>query len=336
VPLHDDVSVENEGAVPQPPPAQPAPSPPATPLPKHAAAVVVMSQLSLGVYVTLPFTVLVYMVSDWYPDASETVLARRTGFLASLSNLAGAVTSLPWGRYSDRNGRRPVLLIGNVAAAVSVCVLGLTRSYNTACLSRLAGGALNGSLGVVKAVISDVCDESNTPLAFSLMSTGWGVGAVLGPALGGVLSRPCAPGGLLGAASALCLPGGPLHGRPYVLPCFVSAALCATSAALAVRLPETLRRRCASPPGDTELPVRPAGCPLPAAPPPALPWYKDRQVLLCLAGYALTAFVFIQVDELIPLFAAAPEASGGLALAPQGLAKPLAFGGVVVFFFTLT
>jgi len=41
------------------------------------------------------------------------------------------------------------------------------------------------------------------------------------------------------------------------------------------------------------------------------------------------------VDELIPLFAAAPEASGGLELTPSGLAGPLAFGGAVVFAFTL-
>lgn len=232
------------------------------------------------------------MVSDWFEGASEKEVAQRTGGLASLANLAGAVTSLHWGRYSDRNGRRPVLLIGNVAAGLSVLVLGLTRSYRTACISRLLGGALNGSLGTLKALISDVCDDSNTPYAFSLMSTGWGVGAVLGPAAGGLLSRPCAPGGLLGPAASLCLPGAPLHGRPYLLPCGFAAALCAVSGMLAHRLPETLRRREASADGagDVELTekrtdggcleLRVAEMHRGAAPTPladAIPWHQSMQ-----------------------------------------------------------
>jgi hypothetical protein len=45
--------------------------------------------------------------------------------------------------------------------------------------------------------------------------------------------------------------------------------------------------------------------------------------------------MYIQLDELLPIFAAAPLNVGGLALTPQGLAAPLAFGGAAVFAFTL-
>jgi hypothetical protein len=49
----------------------------------------------------------------------------------------------------------------------------------------------------------------------------------------------------------------------------------------------------------------------------------------------LCAFLYITLDELLPLFAAAPVRAGGLGLSPQRLAAPLAFGGAAVFAFTL-
>ena len=45
--------------------------------------------------------------------------------------------------------------------------------------------------------------------------------------------------------------------------------------------------------------------------------------------------MYIQLDELLPLFSAAPPGAGGLGLGPRQLAAPLAFGGAAVFAFTL-
>ena len=290
----------------------------------------------------MPFAVLVYMVGEWFPTAGEAEVARRTGLLASLSNLAGAVTSLPWGRFSDKRGRRPVLYIGNSAAAVSILSLGLCRSYGAACAVRLAGGFLNGSLGSVKAVIADVCDDTNQPFAFSVLSTAWGVGAVLGPAAGGLLSRPCAEGGIYGPASARCQPGTMLLAHPYLLPCAFASVLCATAGFLSYRMQETLKT-AAKPVAEVELQQvstsvesesEDARLLAPASAPPTL-WWQDTQVRLCLLGYTLCSGIFIQLDELIPLFSAAPAESGGLQLEPRELAAPLAFGGAVVFCFTL-
>jgi MFS family permease len=290
-------------------------------------ATVFMTQLSVAVFVTLPFTTLVFLVQDLFPDLEESTISERTGFLASLSNLGMAVTSIPWGLVSDRRGRRPVLLVGAAASVTSVLALGLCSSYAGACAFRLAGGLLNGTLGSIKSLIADVTDASNAPQAFSILSVAWGIGAVLGPAAGGLLSRPCSDSGVL-AASRHCQAGQPLLGRPYLLPCLFSALLCFIAGALAFKLPETLRRPDAADEESAAL--------LKATPDAARPrWFRDRQCLLCLCGYTLTAYVYIQLDELIPLFAAAPRASGGLALSPRGLASPLAFGGAFVFVFSL-
>lgn len=347
--------------------AMASPPPPPTPLPRLPMACCFLTQLSFAVFVTMPFTTFVYMVQDLYPGRSETFLAARTGLLASLSNLSMFVTSVPWGLASDRRGRRPVLLVGACSAALTMFALGCARSYAFACFARVLGGLLNGSLGTMKAIIADVTDASNAPRAFAGLSVAWGLGAVAGPAIGGLLSRPCVEGGLL-AGSLICVPGGLLTSRPYFIPCLVSSLLCAASGVLAWRLEETLGLQWKAP---VQQRAHPEGCteevaPLLSdevelreqngerrehdehlsealsvvqeaihAPAPPVRWFRDRQCVLCLLGYGLCAFIFIQLDELLPLFAAAPVASGGLGLTPRGLSAPLAWNGLVVFLFTL-
>ena len=345
--------------------AMASPPPPPTPLPRLPMVCCFMTQLSFAVFVTMPFTTFVYMVQDLYPGRSETFLAARTGLLASLSNLSMFVTSVPWGLASDRRGRRPVLLVGACSAALTMFALGCARSYGFACFARVLGGLLNGSLGTMKAVIADVTDASNAPRAFAGLSVAWGLGAVAGPAIGGLLSRPCVLGGGL-YDTVFCAPGGLLTSRPYFMPCLVSSLLCAASGVLAWRLQETLGmqgkapvQHRANPEGCTHenapllgdevelreqtgerrehgeseaFPVVQEAIPSPA---PPVRWFRDQQCVLCLLGYGLCAFIFIQLDELLPLFAAAPVASGGLGLTPKGLSAPLAWNGMVVFLFTL-
>ena len=329
-----------------------------TPLPRLPIGMCCVTQLAFGVFVTLPFTTFVYMVQDFYPTASDASLSRRTGLLASLSNLSMFVSSIPWGLVTDKRGRRPVLNVGNWSAAVTVLLLGFAPNYGFACACRVVGGLLNGTLGAMKAVIADVTDDTNAPLAFSALSVAWGVGAVLGPALGGLLSRPCREGGLLFGATS-CSPGSILSRMPYILPCLFCSFLCGLAGCLSLRLPETIHRpgqppidappRCVDdaedvpllqPQSTSELELQSSSATPDVLPPveqPTLPptpvrWFRDRQCVLCLLGYALCAFIFIQMDELLPLFAAAEE---GLGMSPRSLSAPLAFGGAVVFAFTL-
>ena len=317
-----------------------------------------LTQLSFGVFVTMPFTTFVYMVQDFFPSDSTALNSQRTGLLASLSNLSMFLTSIPWGYVTDRRGRRPVLNIGNWTASATILLLGLQHTFGGACACRVVGGLLNGTLVTMKAVIADVTDDTNAAKAFSLLSVAWGVGAILGPVLGGLLSRPCRGGGVLfGAAS--CAPGSVLERQPYLLPCLTCSLMCALAGTLSLRLPETMRKgtdaarpapvrepcvvgdgeeqpmllevemqQTAPPPDPDASPVAAASAPAPA--PPPVRWFRDRQCVLCLLGYALCAFIFIQLDELLPLFAA-----DGLDMSPRGLSAPLAFGGAVVLSFTL-
>jgi hypothetical protein len=68
---------------------------------------------------------------------------------------------------------------------------------------------------------------------------------VLGPSLGGLLSRPCAPDGLLAHAGACSRDDALLRRLPYFLPCVACAAFCAVAGVLAWVMPETMAPRAA-------------------------------------------------------------------------------------------
>ncbi len=72
---------------------------------------------------TLPFTIAVYMVRGFEGGVeggiSEERVSRLTGVLAAVYSSSQFLTALAWGYLSDRIGRRPVVVIGNVVSVVS-------------------------------------------------------------------------------------------------------------------------------------------------------------------------------------------------------------------------
>jgi MFS transporter, DHA1 family, tetracycline resistance protein len=113
------------------------------------------------------------------------------------------------GKISDRVGRRSVLLICLAGAAVGYFVFGIAGSLWILFLSRLIAGITGGSLSTASAYIVDVTKPEDLARAFSLMGLAWGIGLVLGPALGGALGQIDlrAPGFFSSAIAfgALCL-----------------------------------------------------------------------------------------------------------------------------------
>jgi len=71
------------------------------------------------------------------------------------------------------------------------------------------------------------------------------------------------------------------------------------------------------------------------APSEALPWYKQRRVILSLTGYASICFIYILIDELTPIFGSAAVKDGGLGFSTSQLAPPLAFSGVTLTIYAL-
>jgi DHA1 family tetracycline resistance protein-like MFS transporter len=112
-----------------------------------------------------------------------------------------------WGRLSDRVGRRPVLLVGLFGAAASYLAFGVAGSLAALFIARAASGIMGANVGVAQAYIADVTPPEERARGMGMIGAAFGLGFILGPALGGILSRwgPAAP--FVGAAALAALNG---------------------------------------------------------------------------------------------------------------------------------
>lgn len=93
-----------------------------------------------------------------------------------------------WGRLSDKLGRRPMLLFSLAASAVGYLIWGLTDSLWMLFLSRLVAGFGNANIAVAQAYITDVTSLEDRAKGMGLVGAAFGLGFVIGPAIGCGLS----------------------------------------------------------------------------------------------------------------------------------------------------
>lgn len=160
------------------------------------------------------------------PDEGE--VGRQTGLLGGAFNLAQLITSFALGLLSDKIGRKPILVMGNAACFLSICMYGLASKYWHAVAARLFGGILNGIIGAEKAAIGEAFHKDDQSRAFTYFALVWGIGTLTGPLMGGLLSSPCGPGGLLNgtsSSSSFCQEGSLMVTKPFFLPCLVTGMI---------------------------------------------------------------------------------------------------------------
>jgi multidrug resistance protein len=130
----------------------------------------------------------------------------------------GAGISGPlWGRLSDRVGRKPVIMTCLAGAAVAYVMLGLASELWMIYAARAFAGLMAGNFGVASAMMADITPPENRARGMGLIGAAFGLGMVLGPMLGGLLSgddasftMPCLFAGVMSVlaiiAAALFLP----------------------------------------------------------------------------------------------------------------------------------
>jgi DHA1 family tetracycline resistance protein-like MFS transporter len=111
------------------------------------------------------------------------------GLLASVYAIAQLIADPLFGRLSDRMGRRPVLLISIVGNFASFIISGFAGSLWIFFAARILSGGTGGTISTAQAYISDVTDKNNRAKSFGLIGAAFGLGFIMGPALGGFLSR---------------------------------------------------------------------------------------------------------------------------------------------------
>lgn len=89
-----------------------------------------------------------------------------------------------WGRMSDKVGRRPILLFSLAASALGYLLWGFSNSLIMLFISRAVAGAGNANIAVAQAYVSDVTTLENRAKGMGLVGAAFGLGFVLGPAIG--------------------------------------------------------------------------------------------------------------------------------------------------------
>jgi MFS family permease len=64
-----------------------------------------------------------------------------------------------WGQISDRRGRKNVILFGLAGATLSCIGFGFSKTFTQALIFRSLGGALNGNVGVMRTMVSEIIKE---------------------------------------------------------------------------------------------------------------------------------------------------------------------------------
>src|SRR5512134_2547350 len=93
------------------------------------------------------------------------------------------------GKLSDRYGRRPVLLVSILGSALGYFLFGIGGALWVLFLSRLIDGFTAGNASTASAYIADVTPPQDRARNFGFIGMAYGLGFILGPALGGLLSQ---------------------------------------------------------------------------------------------------------------------------------------------------
>ncbi|GGH10257.1 TCR/Tet family MFS transporter [Silvibacterium dinghuense] len=148
--------------------------------------------------------VLPRLVAD-FAGGSEAHGAEIYGLFGTVWAVMQFFFSPMLGALSDRFGRRPVILLSNFGLGMDYFVMALAPNLRWLFAGRLISGITAASIPTAMAYIADVTPPKKRAEAFGMISAAFGVGFVLGPALGGVLGNynPKLPFWVAGAMSLL-------------------------------------------------------------------------------------------------------------------------------------
>ncbi len=141
----------------------------------------------------------------------------QVGLMFATFSIAQMVFAPVLGRISDRVGRKPVIIFSLIGTAVGSVVTGAAGALWVLFLGRALDGASGASVAVAQGAVADIAPPEQRAKLMGMMGAAFGVGFVVGPALGGLAAL----------------------GGPHV-PFFVAGAIAAVNAVVAIfRLPET-------------------------------------------------------------------------------------------------
>ena len=111
------------------------------------------------------------------------------GILGSLYSILQFICAPLWGAYSDRIGRRKVLIITIGGMALSYLAWFFAASFWVLILARVIGGIMGGNISVATAAVADVTSREKRSGGMAIIGIAFGLGFLVGPAIGGLFAK---------------------------------------------------------------------------------------------------------------------------------------------------
>jgi MFS transporter, DHA1 family, tetracycline resistance protein len=133
---------------------------------------------------------IVIPVLPFYAEGTKFNATPRTvGLLFASYSIMQLIFAPILGGLSDKYGRRPVLLISIIGTGIGFLVLGFAQTLPMLFAGRILDGITGGNISTAQAYVADVTSKEDRATGMGLIGAAFGVGFVLGPMIGGILSR---------------------------------------------------------------------------------------------------------------------------------------------------
>ena len=143
---------------------------------------VALDMLAIGIIIpVLPKLI------ERFMDGNTARAAEFVGLFTTMFAVTQFFMSPVLGALSDRFGRRPVILLSNLGLGLDYIMMALAPNLWFLWIGRLIAGATSASVSTAGAYIADTTSPEKRAQAFGMLGAAFGLGFVVGPAIGGIL-----------------------------------------------------------------------------------------------------------------------------------------------------
>ncbi|MRN52487.1 MFS transporter [Paenibacillus monticola] len=154
---------------------------------RHALIFGLISVFLCGIGFTIVMPVIPFLVQPYTSNPGEQAIV--VTLLTSVYALCVFFAAPVLGALSDKYGRRPLLLVCLLGSAIGYVVFGIGGALWVLFAGRIIEGITGGSIGTIFAYFADIIPPEQRTKYFGWVSAVVGVGTVIGPTLGGLLSK---------------------------------------------------------------------------------------------------------------------------------------------------
>ena len=125
-----------------------------------------------------------FQLKSFDESLTDSEISTQAGILQGAFTAAQFATAVAWGQVADAQwgGRKFVLLVGLLGTSISCLGVAFSTSFGQAVFWRFFGGAINGTVGIIRTMISEnVKEKKYHSRAFLILPIGFNIAALFGP-----------------------------------------------------------------------------------------------------------------------------------------------------------